>query len=143
MSQCQNHFGRPLWQILSLLPPGGFGFDNRRITHGSFASVQSPFQYKGFHRLLERLENSDQMVVLPREETLPGTGDFSKGTMVWILMDYSSRSSMSESVDYPLFSHTLIESLRLFSKRTPAFRLRIVNLVADAVSPCDSRKLFA
>jgi hypothetical protein len=76
--------------VLPWLPQVGFGSDNRRKRHGSFASVQSPFQDQGFHRLLERLENPDQMVVLPREETLPGTGDLSKGAMIWILVDYSS-----------------------------------------------------
>jgi hypothetical protein len=44
---------------------------------GSLASVHSTFQDEGLHRLLERVKNSNQMVVLPREVALPGTGDLS------------------------------------------------------------------
>jgi hypothetical protein len=58
-----------------------------RKTHGSFAAVQLPFQDEGLHRLLERLENSDQMVVLPREEAFPSTRDLSKGTVIWVLVN--------------------------------------------------------
>jgi hypothetical protein len=47
-----------------------------------FAAVQSPFQDKGFHRFLERRENSNQMVVFPGEKALPRKGDFSKGAMI-------------------------------------------------------------
>jgi hypothetical protein len=44
-----------------------------------FCSVQSPFQDEDFHGLPERLKSPDQMVVLPREKVLPGTGNLFKG----------------------------------------------------------------
>ena len=47
-----------------------------------FCSVQSPFQDEDFHGLPERLKSSDQVVVLPREKVLPGTGNLSKGTVI-------------------------------------------------------------
>ena len=37
---------------------------------------------RGLHGLLEPLKTSDQMVVLPREKVLPGTGNLSKGTAI-------------------------------------------------------------